>query len=101
MQSHYPARFVREMSCTEAEWLRWLPRAVGDHPWTRSRQAAEAEVQLGSGTLCLRWQILPPHVLGLVRLPRLQLAFVFDGVDDAQRLLFMKRFDLYTQRGGG
>ncbi len=99
MQSHYPARFVRDMACTEAEWLLWLPRAVGDHPWTHVQQTAE--VQLGAGRLGLRWEVLPSRTLGLVRLPRLQLAFTFDGVDEAQRLLFMKRFDLYTQRGGG
>lgn len=99
MQSHYPARFVRDMTCTEAEWLRWLPRAVGDHPWTRAQQTAE--VQLGAGSLSLRWQVLPPRVLGLVRLSRLQLAFAFEGVDEAQRQQFMRRFDLYTQRGGG
>ena len=30
MQSFYPERFERDMACTEAEWLSWLPRAVGD-----------------------------------------------------------------------
>jgi hypothetical protein len=36
-----------------------------------------------------------------VRLPRLHVSFSFDGVGDAQRARFMKRFDLYTHRGGG
>ena len=29
MQSHYPARFTREMGCVEADLERWLPGAVG------------------------------------------------------------------------
>jgi hypothetical protein len=40
-------------------------------------------------------------VVALVRLPRLIVNFRFAGLDDAQRYTFMKRFDLYMQRGGG
>ena len=29
LQASYPERFEREMGCTETEWLRWLPRAMG------------------------------------------------------------------------
>lgn len=99
MQSSYPCTFVRDMACTEAEWQRWLPRAVGEHPWTVDAQSAS--VQIGTGRLLLRWHVLPPRTLALVRLPRLQLAFAFEGLEEGERLAFMKRFDLYTQRGGG
>ena len=37
MQSAYAERFEREMGCTEAEWLMWLPAAIGDHEWRRQR----------------------------------------------------------------
>jgi hypothetical protein len=30
MQAYYPECFEREMGCTEADWLRWLPQAVGE-----------------------------------------------------------------------
>jgi len=40
-------------------------------------------------------------VIALMRLPRLALRFAFSGVSEAERHAFMKRFDLYTQRGGG
>lgn len=99
MQSFYPEHFERDMACTEAEWLLWLPAAVGQHAW--ERQGATARVQLGGGTLQLGWQAQPPRVIALLRLPRLAVRFAFDGVDAAQRLAFMQRFDLYTQRGGG
>jgi hypothetical protein len=36
-----------------------------------------------------------------MRMPRLHVSFDFEGLDAQQRLAFMKRFDLYMQRGGG
>ncbi|TXT33069.1 MAG: hypothetical protein FD135_5564, partial [Comamonadaceae bacterium] len=30
MQAFCPERFERDMGCTEADWLRWLPQAVGE-----------------------------------------------------------------------
>jgi len=36
-----------------------------------------------------------------VRIPRLWVCFEFDGMSDDERHRFMKRFDLYMQRGGG
>ncbi len=99
MQSFYPERFERDMACTEAEWLQWLPAAVGAHAW--ERQGASALVQLRGGTLRLQWHKQPPRVIALLRLPRLAVRFAFEGVDAAQRQAFMQRFDLYTQRGGG
>lgn len=99
MQSFYPERFTREMSCTEAEWLRLLPRAIGAHAWEQA--GPSVTVRIGAGALRVLWQALAPRTLGLVRLERLQAEFAFNGVDDHQRLAFMRRFDLYTQRGGG
>jgi hypothetical protein len=36
-----------------------------------------------------------------MRMPILRVDFAFTGLDEAQRYAFMKRFDLYMQRGGG
>lgn len=99
MQSFYPERFEREMGCTEAEWLMWLPRAVGDRPW--KLQAGAAGVRIGDGALGLKWQVAAPRVIALVRIPVLKVSFRFVGMDEAQRYEFMKRFDMYMQRGGG
>lgn len=99
VQSVYPERFEREMSCTEAEWLALLPRAIGGHPWEQRGHAAT--VCIGHGTLALQWQPLAPRTLGLIRLAQLRASFRFDGLDAEERHAFMKRFDLYTQRGGG
>lgn len=99
MQTDYPDHFERDMACTEAEWLGWLPRALAGHVWRQSAQALE--VELGAGRLKVRWHSLPPRVIALLRLPRLQVAFAFDGVSADERRAFMKKFDLYLQRGGG
>lgn len=99
MQSGYPARFERDMACTEADWLRWLPQAIGDLQW----QAGDgcAQVRIGSGVLRLSWREAPPRRIALLELARLQVAFAFEDVSDEVRHAFMKRFDLYMQRGGG
>jgi hypothetical protein len=99
MQSAYAERFEREMGCTEAEWLMWLPAAIGNHEWRR--QDAHANVAIPPGTLRVDWRTGEPRVIAQVRLPRLHVSFRFEGLDAGQRLAFMKRFDLYMQRGGG
>ena len=99
MQSSYDERFEREMGCTEAEWLRWLPAAMGENHWKLQTQSAG--VRIGDGALGLKWKVGEPRVIGLVSIPRLLVQFRFAGVDEAARYTFMKRFDLYMQRGGG
>ena len=58
MQSSYAEQFQRDMGCTEAEWLGWLPAAMGDSAWQQSQATAEATI--GAGKLSLRWQVMPP-----------------------------------------
>jgi hypothetical protein len=99
MQSAYAERFEREMGCTESEWLMWLPAAIGEHSWLRDESSVA--VQIGSGSLQLDWRVGEPRVIAQVYLPRLHVAFRFEALDAAQRFAFMKRFDLYMQRGGG
>ncbi|MBS7807313.1 hypothetical protein [Variovorax sp. PCZ-1] len=99
MQSHYPAQFDREMGCTETEWLGWLPEAMGNVAWQQTPNSAHA--QLGTGSLDIFWQTGEPRRIALISMPRLLVKFRFEGLNDDQRYTFMKRFDLYMQRGGG
>ncbi len=99
MQSFYAERFEREMGCTEPEWLGWLPNAMGDVPWQRGASSAKAAI--GTGSFEVQWRTGEPRRIGLATIPRMHMQFVFAGLDDAQRYTFMKRFDLYMQRGGG
>ncbi|MBD3893550.1 hypothetical protein [Hydrogenophaga sp.] len=91
--------FRREMGCSEAEWLRCLPAAIGEHAWQQA--GASARVEFPDGHLQLQWQPLAPRCMALLRLPVLQVDFSFQGLDAAQQAAFMRRFDLYVQRGGG
>jgi hypothetical protein len=99
MQSHYPAQFDREMGCTLTEWLGWLPEAMGNVTW--QQQEGKASAQLPAGSLSITWHAGEPRKIALFKIPRLHVSFRFEGLDDAQRYTFMKRFDLYMQRGGG
>ena len=99
MQSSYDERFERDMGCTEAEWLGWLPAAVGACVWRR--EGAQALIEVPPGQLLVSWVPQPPRVIALMRMPVLRVNFVFTGLDAEQRYAFMKRFDLYMQRGGG
>ena len=100
MQGSYPAEFRREQGFTETDWLACLTGAVRGHA-LRLVGPGLANVQIGSGSLHLAWQVLPPRQIALLRMPVLATHYRFDGVPGAQRQAFMKYFDLYTQRGGG
>ncbi len=90
------------MGCTVAEWLMWLPAAMGDAVWAMQGDAVHASVPAVAGSqLELSWRAGEPRRIALMVMPRLHVRFAFTGMDAAQRYTFMKRFDLYMQRGGG
>jgi hypothetical protein len=99
VQAYYDARFEREMGCSVSDWLDWLPGAVEPHALRVGD--GDADVTIGGGGLRLAWRPLPPRRIALITLPRLHVHFAFVGVADDARQRFMRRFDLYTQRGGG
>ena len=100
MQAHYPAAFEREMGCTVADLLRWLPGAAGAAQVQVTGDSARI-APVGQGALQLDWQVLPPRRIALMAMPVLQVRFRFDGASEPARASFMRWFDLYTQRGGG
>lgn len=99
MQSFYAECFERDMGCTPVEWLGWLPQAMGAHKFEISE--GSAKVRIDPGQLKLTWQEAPPRQIALARIPRLLVSFEFSQLSEVQRFNFMKRFDLYMQRGGG
>jgi hypothetical protein len=77
---------------------------MGQHTWQRSGQSASVEIKNADGSLGhmqVQWRDGVPCQIALMRIPRLLVSFQFDGLTDAQRYTFMRRFDLYMQRGGG
>lgn len=109
MQSYYAESFNREMGCTPVEWHGWLPEAMGDCEWTVNGNAqgfVESTFKklfpdARDAALRISWQVTEPRKIALFSIPRLNVSFTFTGLNDAQRYQFMKRFDLYMQRGGG
>jgi hypothetical protein len=104
LQASYAANFSREMGCTETEWLGWLPAAIGEHAWYRDGGTAHISITHDGqalGTVVIHWSVGPLRRIALVALPCLHVHFQFEGLDEAQRYTFMRRFDLYMQRGGG
>jgi len=99
--ARYTEDFTREQGFTVAEWCQVLPGAVAPHTLEPGPGADEAHVRLATGHLRLRWTALPPRQIALIRMPRLQVNYRFDGVPEAERVRFMRHFDLFTQRGGG
>jgi hypothetical protein len=97
-----PAEFEREHGCTEVEWLRSLPGAVGAHHLTLPTPG-RAEVALqGGGQLTVEWSVLPERQIALIRLPRMQVRYAFSPeVAGDARASFMMLFDLHMRRGGG
>lgn len=95
----YTESFEREHGCTEAEWLGQLPGAAEPH--ALKVLGAQALVDIDSGTLQIDWQVLPPRRIALIQLPLMRVRYRFEGVDAPARQRFMKRFDLYMQKGGG
>jgi len=103
-----PAAFEREQGCTEAEWLRCLPGAVGVHTLALPGPGqavvtlrGDTDGRPSGGQLHVAWSVLPPRRIALLILPRLAVHYRFDGVDAPARCIFMRYFDLYTHRGGG
>lgn len=99
MQGDYPPSFERDTGGTEVEWLRRLPGACDSHPLELHQ--GRAVVRIDSGSLHIEWQVLPPRRIALMSIARMSVRFRFEGVADAARQRFMRRFDLFMQRGGG
>lgn len=96
-----PAQLQREMGCTPAELLGWLPAAFPGARLTIDACAGVARAAFDDGSLSLRWREAAPRRIALMRIPRLHVHFEFQGLDAARRQAVLHRFDLATQRGGG
>jgi hypothetical protein len=89
----------RQMSCTRAEFMSWLPGAIRMSPFHVDGNSVT--ISTAGGTVEITLEEREPRRAGLMSLPRLDVAFRFSGLDDAAREDFLAYFDLYTRRGGG
>ena len=98
-----PVELVREMGCTEAEFLRWLPGATRHVPIEAVRQddGNLYIVHADPGTVEIMTSQRAPRRIASISLPVLAVRYRFIGMDALQRQTFLAYFDHYTQRGGG
>lgn len=94
---------VREMGCTEADFLRWLPGATRHAPVISFdvKDGSLHRVQTEGGTVEIRLRPLPARRLGGISLPVLEARFRFIGPGEREIRAFLDWFDHYTRRGGG
>lgn len=94
---------TREMGCTEADFMRWLPGATRHAP-LESNKLPDGwlhRVAIDGGAVEIRLKQLAPRRLGRFTLPVLEARFRFLGLSTPQREAFLAWFDHYTRRGGG
>lgn len=97
--SESPQVIAQIMALTAGEFTASLTALFGalDAPeWPLVRHA------VGSGEVQIRFEPLASVRLGgLLELPRARVTLSFEGVGEADRQAFMRRFDVAFQRGGG
>lgn len=86
------------MALTAAEFVAGLAHIGGIEKHADAAFAA----QLARGVVRITFEALPDARLGgLLHLPRARVTLHFEGVPEASRVEFLRRFDLAFQRGGG
>lgn len=112
----------RVMACTPGDLKRWLGElcaipglaspANSDGLGARSAVARGATgfpqtpvgamtIDAGEFSLTLRWKVLEPRRIALIRIEQLELEFAYPSEASAQAREWIMRFDRHTQRGGG
>ena len=89
----------RDMGCTRAEFISWLPGATRQAPFQIDGDVVT--VMTHGGHVQIYLEEKPPRRIALIALPVLGVTFSFRGLDEPARDDFLAHFDLYTRRGGG
>jgi len=93
----------REMGCSLEDLVRWLPSAMGNlFPNTRLELDGSVLMQTKTPLVMISCSIRPARQIALLNLPVLDLTLLFsESLTQIQCDEAIKRFDLYTRRGGG
>ncbi len=75
--------------------------APGAPPVVRPGVVGAATVEADAVTLTLRWRVLEPRQIALLRIQQLELEFGYSPASAAAARAWIERFDRHTQRGGG
>ena len=93
--------FTRDMGYSEKEFFRLLPSAVAGYSHTVEGNRVIISNAENNQRLRLTVNALPDREIGMIRIPRIEVVFAFDGFSEEERQKFMWQFDHSYQRGGG
>ena len=94
-------RYQRLMGCTIDELISWLPAASNHRPFNINQQLPN-EIDFPEDGIKIVASQQKSRQIALLVIPVLSVVFSFDQKwDQLSSEKFMKRFDMYTQRGGG
>ncbi len=96
-------QFAREMGCTPEDLVRWLPQALGDL-YPNSTLVIDGHILLRTQNpqLQIEGSSKPSRKIALLHIPVLDLRLKFaENWTAIECETALKRFDLYTRRGGG
>ena len=103
ISSAHMYRFKREMGCSTEELLRWLPPALGDL-YLATSVILDGKVMLQSmpNLLEICGHTKPSRQIALLTIPVLDVSLSFaKSLSNHEVEQVLRRFDLYTRRGGG
>ena len=91
------------MGCTVADLVRWLPQALNDlYSQTSLMIDGEDLLVASNPVLQISGITRPERKIALLNIPVLDLKLSFGSSFSQERLVdVLRRFDLYTRRGGG
>ena len=91
----------RLMGCTVDELVTWLP-AAANYKIFKVNQQTPIEINFPDDGIKIEATPQKSRQIALLVIPVLSVVFSFDEKWDKLSInQFMKRFDMYTQRGGG
>ena len=94
-------RYQRLMGCTIDELISWLPAASNHRPFNINQQLPN-QIDFPEDGIKIVATQQKSRQIALLVIPVLSVVFSFDQKwDQLSSEKFMKRFDMYTQRGGG
>ena len=89
------------MGCTVDELITWLP-AAANYKIFKVNQQTPIEINFPDDGIKIEATPQKSRQIALLVIPVLSVVFSFDEKWDKLSInQFMKRFDMYTQRGGG
>jgi hypothetical protein len=101
MEKHALRPLVRRMTITHSDFYRTLTVMLTDTGWRREANEVFIPIR-GSAGVRIVLGLEQTHRIGpTVILPQLDVRFEFNDLGPAEAQDFMRRFDLYFQRGGG